>query len=390
MYHGRLYQDAIQECLYCNLISYYPKSNYLKIFDKLNYSIYSIQNENVLIVIYLWGDMARRPTIIDVARLAKVSKATVARVVNGQHDIVSDKTRERVEQAIEQLGYERNAVASSLRTDQTFVIALSIPDISNPFWPEVTRGVQDTLEEENYAVVTLNTDWKIERERSYLKMIQRNRFDGLIINPNRVSPGELADLKIPVVILGGVGVYSDYDSVGSATEAGVQEAFKHLYELGHRRIGLIMGQSMRSKTSTRRDSYLKFLVMNHIPLDETLIIESEFSREAGYEVMQQFLALPDPPSAIVAANDILAIGALKAAQEMNYRVPEDISIIGIDDIYAAATTSPTLTTVAKLKYELGVRAARFLLERLKGNAPQQARHTQLPCTLIVRDSTAVI
>ncbi|MDQ7035764.1 MAG: LacI family DNA-binding transcriptional regulator, partial [Anaerolineae bacterium] len=136
--------------------------------------------------------MARRPTIIDVARLARVSKATVARVVNGQHDIVRDATRERVEQAIEQLGYERNAVASSLRTDQTFVIALSIPDISNPFWPDVTRGVQDTLEENDYAVVTLNTDWKVERERNYLKMIRRNRFDGLIINPNRVSTNELA------------------------------------------------------------------------------------------------------------------------------------------------------------------------------------------------------
>lgn len=334
--------------------------------------------------------MARRPTIIDVAHLAKVSKATVARVVNGQHDIVSDATRERVEHAIEQLGYERNAVASSLRTNQTFVIALSIPDISNPFWPEVTRGVQDTLEESNYAVVTLNTDWKVERERTYFKMIRRNRFDGLIINPNQVSPSELADLKIPIVILGGVGSYSEYDSVGSATEDGVQEAFKHLYELGHRRIGLITGQSIRNKISTRRDSYVKFLDMNNIALDETLIIESVFSRKEGYEAMQQFLNLPEPPSAIVAANDILAIGALKAAQEMNYRVPQDISIVGIDDIYAAATTSPALTTVAKLKYEMGVQAAKFLLERITEKIPQVARHVQLPCTLIVRDSTASV
>jgi LacI family transcriptional regulator, galactose operon repressor len=332
--------------------------------------------------------MARRPTIIDVAQLAKVSKATVARVVNGQHDIVSEPTRERVEQAIEQLGYERNAVASSLRTDQTFVIALSIPDISNPFWPEVTRGVQDTLEESNYAVVTLNTDWKVERERNYLKMIRRNRFDGLIINPNRVSSSELSDLKIPVVILGGVGAYSEFDSVGSATEYGAQEAFKHLYELGHRRIGLITAQSLRNKTHTRRDSYLKFLVMNHISLDETLIIESKFSHDAGYDAMQQFLMLPNPPSAIVAANDILAIGALKAAQELQYRVPENISIVGIDDIYAAATTSPALTTVAKLKYETGVQAAKLLLERITGQAPPTARHIQLPCTLVIRESTA--
>ena len=332
--------------------------------------------------------MTRRPTIIDVARLASTSKATVARVVSGQHDLVSPSTRERVQQAIDELGYERNAIASSLRTNQTFMVALSIPDIANPFWPEVARGVQDTVEEGGYVAVAFNTDWKVDRERKYLKMIRHNRFDGLIINPNGISTEEIANLKIPVVVLGGSQIHPQFDSVGSNTEQGAQTAFSYLYEIGHRRIGLIAGRSQRNKRHTRRESYLKFLAEHDIPTDDTLIVESEFSSESGYNGMQQLLSLPNPPTAVLAANDMLAINALKAAQDMQRRVPDDVSIIGIDDIYAAATTSPALTTVAKSKYETGTQAASFLLERISGEAPEHARHVELPCKLIVRESTA--
>src|SRR5258706_14340222 len=127
--------------------------------------------------------LGRRPTIIDVSRRAGVSKTTAARVVGGQDDLVREQTRERVWKAVAELGYERNAVAGSLRTNQTFMVALSIPDITNPFWPEVARGVQDTIEARGYATVTVNSDWSVEREQNYLRMVRRNRFDGLIINP---------------------------------------------------------------------------------------------------------------------------------------------------------------------------------------------------------------
>ncbi len=333
--------------------------------------------------------MARRPTIIDVARLANVSKTTVSRVVSGEHELVREETRQRVQNAIEQLGYERNAIAGSLRSNQTFMVALCIPDITNPFWPEVARGVQDTIEEGGYAVVTVNSDWQANREADYLRLVRRNRFDGLIINPTSVTDDVLEELGIPVVILGSGYSFPTYDSVGSDTESGVQQALDHLFDLGHRRIGLIAGLSARGKLHhSRQQDYVAFHAKKHIPLDESLIIKGEFRDKAGYDAMQQLLNLEHPPTAVFAANDLLAIGALKAAQSRGYQVPDDISIVGMDDIYAAATTSPALTTITKPKAENGVRAAQFLLERMAGDSSQSPRHVKNPCQLTIRESTS--
>ena len=332
--------------------------------------------------------MVRRPTIIDVARLANVSKSTVARVVNGELDRVREETRHRVLDAIEQLGYERNVIAGSLRSDKTLMVALCIPDITNPFWPEVVRSAQDTIEEEGYAVVTVNSDWRAVREADYLRMVRRNRFDGLIINPTSVTNDVLESLGIPVVILGSGYGFPTCDSVGSDTEGGVQHALDHLFDLGHRRIGLIAGISARGNLHhSRRQSFITFHARKHILLDESLIVESEFSDQGGYDALQQLLSLEQPPTAIFAANDLLAIGALKAAQARGCRVPDHISIVGMDDIYAAATTSPALTTVTKPKTENGTQAARFLLERMAGKGPQTPRHVKIPCQLTVREST---
>lgn len=332
--------------------------------------------------------MPRHPTIVDVARLAGVSTATVGRVINGQDDIVRDSTRQRVMQAIAQLGYERNSIAGSLRTDRTCMIALSIPDITNPFWPEVARGVQDTLEQHDYTVVTVNSDWDAAREVKYLKMVRRNRFDGLIINPTNLDNTDLRQMSIPIVILGSEEGYPGYDSVGSATNEAVDAALEYLYRLGHRRIGLIAGRSRRRTSTNRYYSYVAFLAKKQLQLDEALIVHTEFSLEAGASAMRALLSLAEPPTAVFAANDIIAIGAMQTAQAMHWCIPEDISIIGMDNIYAAATTSPPLTTIAKPKYEIGAHAARMLLTRLGGDTDSPARHLQLPCTLIERGSTA--
>jgi DNA-binding LacI/PurR family transcriptional regulator len=332
--------------------------------------------------------VAKRPTIIDVAKLAGVSKATVGRVVSGQSDIVSENTRLRVMEAVVQLGYERNAVAGSLRTDRTFMVALSIPDITNPFWPAVARGVQDTLELHGYTVVTVNTDWDMARESKYLKMVRSNRLDGLVINPTDSSGTDFREMNIPIVILGSDSGYPEYDAVGSNTEKGVRDALSCLYEIGHRRIGLIAGLSMRRKLTTRYHSYLDFIARNHLRLDEKLVVFCDFSIQAGGEAMQQLMALEEPPTAIFAANDILAIGALQKAHALGYRIPDDLSIVGMDDIYAATTTSPPLTTVAKPKYEIGVQAANFLLSRMDDQADLPPQKAQLPCELIIRASTA--
>lgn len=330
--------------------------------------------------------MARGPTIIDVAKLAGVSKATAARVLNGQEELVKETTRERVHIAAEQLGYVRNAIAGSLRTDRTYVIALSIPDITNPFWPEVARGVQDTTEAKGYTTVIVNTDWKYDREQSMLNMVRRNRFDGLIINVVDTPIVELQKLHIPIVLLGASKHYPNVNSVGSDTAGGAEAALQHLYDLGHRRIALISGLSRRY--SIRDESYVAFHAHYKLPIDQDLVIEGDFTREAGYSAMKELLSLKNPPTAVFTANDSIAIGALKAAKAMSWRVPEDISIIGMDDIYASTVTSPELTTIAKPKYDIGVNAARILLNHVENNMKVSPEKLKMNCELIVRASTS--
>jgi LacI family transcriptional regulator len=331
--------------------------------------------------------MSRRPTIIDVARVAGVSKSTVSRVIRGNDSLVSEATHAKVLEAIEQLGYERNAVAGSLRTNQTFTIALVIPDIVNPFWPEVARGVQDVLSPEGYALVLACSDWDEQREREYLAMARRNRFDGLMVNPAGLTNRELKAAGMPIVVLGLGGGPFEFDAVGSDSYTGTTIALDYLLELGHRRIGMISGQSNRMTRSSRLASYLDFHRDRALAIDDQLIVECPFDQECGRQSMQQILVASPPPTAVFAANDILAIGALHAIHEAGLRVPEDISIIGMDDIYAVSVTTPPLTTIAKHKYDTGRQAATFLLERMQGPAPPEPRRHEEACRLVIRGST---
>lgn len=332
--------------------------------------------------------MKKRPTLRDVARVAGVSKATAARVVNGSHDLVREQTRDRVMQAVKDLDYERHAVAGSLRSERTYMMALSIPDITNPFWPEVARGVQDTIEQAGYTVVLMNNDWDAEREKHHLKRMRQKQFDGLIINPTGTLNNDLHGLGIPVVVLASGETYPDFDTVSSDSAHASRLAIEHLIEFGHRRIGLIVGPLRRRKSHTHRDTYIKVCQEQGIRIDPDLIVQTTFSQEGGFSAMQRLL--PQRPTAVFAVNDIIALGALRAAQFAGLSVPDEISIIGMDDIFAAATTNPSLTTIAKPKYEIGATAAHFLLERIEGNAPEVTRHPLLACRLEQRSSTAAL
>jgi DNA-binding LacI/PurR family transcriptional regulator len=330
----------------------------------------------------------KRPTLRDVAHAAGVSKATAARVVNGSTDLVREQTRDRVMQAVEKLGYERHAVAGSLRSDHTYMIALSIPDITNPFWPEVARGVQDTVEQAGYTVVLMNNDWNAEREDKHLKRMRQKQFDGLIINPTGTLNTDLLGLHFPVVVLASGEAFPDFDTVSSDSAQASRTALEHLIAHGHRRIGLIAGPLRRRKSHTHLDTYVHVCQEHALPVDQDLMLQVTFSQEGGFDAMQQFLALPQRPTAVFAVNDIIALGALRAAQMAGLKVPQEISIIGMDDIFAAATSFPPLTTIIKPKYDIGVSAARFLLQRIEGKAPSATRHPLLPCRIELRSSTA--
>ncbi len=331
--------------------------------------------------------MKRRPTIIDVAKQAGVSKTTVSRVITGDGANVREETYQRVQEAVEELGYTHNAVASSLRTARTNIIMLSLPDITNPFWPAVARGVQDRMEEDGYIVVFANSDWDAEREKMFLEMARRNRFDAILINPVRVSNDELKAIHIPTVLIGSHEGFPDFDIVGSNSYGATQTALTHLYDLGHRRIGLIRGERQNRPGHPRLRSYEDFLREKQLSFDGNLVVQGSFDEAGGRQAMQQLLSLATPPTAVLAANDICAIGALRTAHQAGLSVPEHISIIGIDDIFAASATTPPLTTITKPQYEIGRQAAKFLLDRLNKRPFSSPRRHLFTCTLQQRSST---
>lgn len=332
--------------------------------------------------------MKRRPTIIDVAKQAGVSKTTVSRVVSGDDARVRESTRRRVRAAVEALGYEHNAVASSLRTDRTNIIMLAIPDITNPFWPDVARGVQDVMDREGYAVVFANSDWTGQREATFLQMAGRNRFDGILINPIEVTNDELKATRIPTVVLSSGCEYPDFDAVGSDSYGAARQALEHLIGLGHRRIGLIRGRRSHRPQHSRLAGYLDYLAEQGLPIDDRLVVEVSFDEKGGFQAVEQLLALAEPPTAVFASNDLLAIGALHAAHAAGLHVPSDLSIVGLDDIHAASTTTPPLTTIAKPKATIGQQAAHFLLDHLRNRAPAEPRRQIVACHLLARGTTA--
>lgn len=330
--------------------------------------------------------MVSRPTIIDVAKLAGVSKTTVSRVVNGDTKKVSETTIKKVQDAILALGYQHNSVASSLRTDKTNTVLLMIPDITNPFWPEVARGIQDVMDDAGYSVIFANNDWNRTRELNYLQLALRTRVDGILINPIHLSQSDLLNTGIPSVVLGVRSGYDDLDMVGSDSYDATRKALSYLIRLGHHRIALLLGRSETRTNSSRLEGYRESMQQAGLTVDEKLIIPVSFDKYGGQVGMRALLGLSDLPTAVLASNDLIALGALQVCSEMGYHVPEHISIMGIDDIYAASLTIPQLTTMRKQKYEIGQTAARRLLERIKG-ADDSPKRITLACQLEVRGST---
>jgi DNA-binding LacI/PurR family transcriptional regulator len=331
--------------------------------------------------------MPSKMTIIEVARAAGVSKSTVSRVLLGGEQ-VKEETKALVLDAIEQLGYERNNVASSMRTDRTWMVMLATPDIANPFWSEVARGVQDTVEQEGYSVVLANSDWDAAREQRFLSTARRNRFDAIVINPAVVSEQDLLAHGAPIVILGLRDDFSALDMVGSDSYHGTLQALEYLYELGHRQIAFIRGQHRSGRGHARHRAFNDFLNCHGLPFVPSLVVETPFDLAGGQRAAAALLQRPDRPSAIFAANDVLALGAMQTARELGLDIPGDLSVVGMDDIYAAATAIPPLTTVAKAKYATGAWAARFLLDRINSTSPIAPRRHVVPCHLVVRGSTA--
>ncbi|MDM0054373.1 LacI family DNA-binding transcriptional regulator [Variovorax fucosicus] len=329
-------------------------------------------------------------TIKDVALRAGVSVTTVSHVVNDTRH-VSAQGRERVELAIRELGYVPSAVARSLKSNTTSTLGMLIPNSSNPYFAEIVRVVEDRCFGAGYTLILCNTDDEPRRQSVYLQVLAERRIDGLIV----VSTGnddslvtQLHGLKVPTVLVDREIADPSCDLVETAHMQGGLLAVRHLLSLGHRRIACIGGPAGVTPSEQRIEGWRMALAESGAtPNADALLWRGGFTSQGGYEAMHAILRTEEAPSAVFVCNDLMAIGALRAAHETGVHVPDELSIVGFDDIELSAYTSPPLTTVAQPKERIGALAVDMLLERVSKRR-HEPRKVVLQPELRVRASTA--
>jgi len=327
-------------------------------------------------------------TILDVAKLAGVSTATVSRVINNP-DQVREDTRSKVERAMQLCNYKYNALARGFATKQSKTIGLIIPTIRNSVFAESTRGVQDYADGQKNQVILGNTYYSYDQEETLIKTLLEKQVDGLIItttNPKGAVLKSLVDEGVPFVLLYSTLKGGPMSAVGIDNYRGGYLATEHLVQLGHRRIGMVAGNfSMSDRSLHRWHGYKQCLKKYGIPYDKELLAQTDYSLAGGKAATQKLLSLKTPPTALFCSNDYLALGAMKGAREMGLNLPQDLSVVGFDDILIASHIVPELTTVYQPAYEMGKLGAKLLFELMeKESKPVQL---MLDSSLIVRAST---
>jgi LacI family transcriptional regulator len=335
----------------------------------------------------------RKPTQADVARLAGVSQALVSYVLNDNPMIsIPAHTRQRILDAIDELGYVPDGAARSLRTRKTYTIAGIIPDITNPFYPAFERGIQESAESHGYDLIVYNTGSIAERERRCLRSVQQGRVDGVIAVLFHVTARDLVPLMnrgIAVVRLEARKKKArEYelplDNLYVDNIAAARDVVRYLIGRGHTRIGMLDG--IQGPGRARVLGYRQALAEHRLPVDEALIRDGDFKEDGGYRAMDELLELSPRPTAVFAANDMMAMGALVAVREAGLAIPRDVALVGFDDTPASRLVTPPLTTVTQFQERLGRRAAEMLFERLDGRAPEHGRYEEMPYELILRGS----
>jgi len=326
-------------------------------------------------------------TISDVAEKAKVSRATVSHVINNTR-YVSDETRHKVEKVISELGYRPNVLARSLRSGQTHTLGLIVPDSSNTFFAEISREIEISAFEAGYSVILCNSNEDPQREKLYIDVLTEKQVDGIILVSTCGQINTLRGLKklqIPVALLDRDIKNLSLDTVLVDNKNGGLLATNHLISLGHQRIGFITGPSDANPSAERLTGYKQALRENGIPFEKELIRYGDFTAPSGRLKAIELISLSNPPTAIFAGNDMMAIGVLRAATEKGLHVPEDIALIGFDDIELAAFTNPPLTTIAQPKLEMGKTITELLIQRIK-NKERDVQFKMLPVSLIIRET----
>lgn len=328
-------------------------------------------------------------TVHDVARQAGVSIATVSRALNGRSRI-SVPTRDRVLEVARSLGYQPNDLARSLTGMATQTIALLLPDITNPFFPELVKGIQDLADERGHLLLLCHTAGDSAKVRADLTLLRRKQVDGILLAADALAGEGIAAAigEVPTVVLGPRIQGLPSDQVVVDDRAGARLAVEHLLSLGHRRIAHLAGPPGGVSSRDRRLGWADALRAAGIAPDRRLVVRGDHLEDGGLAAGRTLLDRGTRFTAVFAANDLSAVGLLRGLTEAGLHVPADVSVIGFDGIHLTAYTAPALTTVAQPIYQLGRTAAELLLDRLTTTEPGPPRTVALDTTLVVRNSTA--
>lgn len=324
----------------------------------------------------------------DIAKVAKVSSNTVSRALNDKSDI-SIETRERILDIAKSMGYVHNTLAKSLRSQKTKIVGLVVSDNSNPFFCRVVKGIEDTLSQNGYSLILCNTDENYSKEIVAIDALVGRKVDGILITPTQAERQDISKListGISIVLIGRHFHDMEVDYVINDDKGGAFAAVDHLIRLGHKEILFINAPDYISSATERLVGYKEALEKNNLKPNPNLIRVCGNKTERAYNSMKGVLVEGVKFTAVFTFNDIMALGVIKALKEFNLKIPEDISIVGFDDIEFVSMLEPPLTTVYQQKYQLGVESARILLEKMQGKH-HNVQQVVLPSELVVRGST---
>lgn len=308
--------------------------------------------------------------IKDVAQKAGVSLATVSRVLNDS-GYVKEETKELVLRVIQEMNYTHTSISRKQSKVRNNIIGVVIPDITNPFFGEVLKGINKVADVEKFNIILCDADENIDKEISHLEMLKEHDIKGLIITPttdqnefNRKYLEQLGSMGVPIVLLDRDVKFSHFDAVFLDSIKGSYEAVETLIKEGHKKIAIIAGPTSSKPGRDRVNGYQKALGMNNIPLDEKYIFNGDFRLESGYNLTKKMLNMKEPPTAVFVSNNMMTMGCVKALLEMHVRIPQDMAIIGFDDIEMFDILNLNISVVSRPTSQMGEVAAEILMERL--------------------------
>ena len=329
--------------------------------------------------------------IKEVADRACVSTATVSRTINGS-DVVKPRTAEKILRVIRELGYYPSTQARALASGKSRILGLIISDIINPFFPELVKSFEFAATRHGYEVIIANTDYNPERMATCVRRMIERQADAVAIITSELERhliDELSRRKVPIVFLDVGKVRPLMNNISVEYGKGIREAVQHIVSLGHKRIGFIAGPHTLKSARTRRAAFLKCISECGIEDSQRIVVEGNHKVDGGDKAMTHMLSLSDPPTAVLASNDLTAIGAMRAITRARLRVPDDISLIGFDDIELSLCTQPPLTTIRLSRAELGQKAFDALYRNLSGES-SKGEEIKVSKSLILRKSTAAV